>query len=62
LKTGVSEFELNEWISLVRNGCFTPDDGVGYYVVNGKETEVCVFFNPPGDIYRDHIQINWYNK
>jgi len=56
---GCSDIPIDEWEHSVNQGVFIPDDGDGYYVVDGKKTSVYVWDHlaPEGTTH-----VRWYNK
>ena len=52
-------FTTEEWIENVRLGAFIPDDGDGYYVVDGKRTNIYVWDHPAP---KGTTHVIWYNK
>ena len=51
--------DLSEWRISLMNGWFGPDDGSGYWMVNGVETKLDVFtVNKPVNA----TGVIWYNK
>ena len=51
--------ELEDWKESVKFGAFIPDDGDGYYVVDGKKTSVYVWEHPAPE---GTTHVIWYNK
>lgn len=55
---------LNEFIALVKNGMFIDYDGFGYYVKDGKETNIKIHPSDieMGAIRKEFSHIIWFNK
>jgi hypothetical protein len=49
-------FTLEEWAS--SGGGYIPDDGSGYWVKDGLESDDSVWSSPP----EDATHVAWYNK
>lgn len=49
---------VGEWDQAVEQGAFGPDDGLGYWVKDGKESQDEVFCGPS----LDATHVAWYNK
>jgi hypothetical protein len=47
-----------EWKDAVESGMFIPDDGIGFWVKDGKESTDDPFETPP----EDATHVAWYNK
>jgi len=55
-------FDYDEFIDLVRHNALTPDDGVGYWVINGYESLYSCFSPPPVNRLKSELKVHWYSK
>lgn len=51
-------FTVEEWKEAVANGSFVNDDGSGFWMKDGKESQDEVFSTEP----EDATHVAWYNK
>lgn len=49
---------VTEWDQAVENGSFIPDDGIGFWCKDGKESHDQVFYTD----CEDATHVAWYNK
>ena len=55
---------IDSFAEAIRQGVFTPDDGIGYYATEKEESKIVISFDrlAINDWPKKWTHVSWYNK